>query len=49
MVRAGEAAARAALPRIRQWFPAGQPEQPPAVPAPPEQTDASGAVALSTE
>jgi NTE family protein len=41
LVRAGETAARAALPKIREWFPVAQPQ--------PEQPQTSDAVALTAE
>ena len=43
LVRAGEAAARAALPKIREWFPAAPPQPQP------QQPQTSEAVALTTE
>jgi NTE family protein len=48
LVRAGEAAARAVLPKIREWLPTAQPEQPQLTP-PDGQPETSSAVALSTE
>ena len=49
LVRAGEAAARAALPKIREWLPAAQPQpaEPQGMPPQPEPAPGSGAVALS--
>ncbi len=41
LVRAGEAAAQAVLPKIREWLPADEPQ--------PEQTQASGAVPVTAE
>jgi hypothetical protein len=48
LVRAGEVATRAVLPKIREWLPTAQPEQPQLTP-PDGQPETSGAVALSTE
>ena len=48
LVIAGEAAARAVLPKIREWFPAGLP-QPQAMPAQTDQPETPGAVALTTD
>jgi NTE family protein len=48
LVRAGEIAARAALPKIREWLPGAQPEQPQVSP-PDGQPETSGVVALSAE
>jgi NTE family protein len=48
LVRAGEAAARAALPTIRQWFPAAQ-SQPQTMLTPTDEPETPGTVALTTE
>jgi NTE family protein len=48
LVRAGEVATRAVLPKIREWLPTAQPEQPQLTP-PDGQPETSSAVALSTE
>ena len=49
LVAAGEAAARAALPKIREWIPAAQSEQPQITVQHADPKEASGAVALTAD